>query len=129
MSGAEGHHRILSRVSPGLTGRGDRSQLPASQAAQQFTAPDAVGGVHIKQPCRRAPDIRPANETETIEPEMVVPVVTARVEQRRDMTLVRIDAGEVGAFAEITFGTGQREVLLVILSTVLPGDDVLDVKA
>jgi len=51
------------------------------------------------------------------------------MKQRGNVTGEWIDARKIRALAEITSVAGQRQVIHLVASTVLPGDDVFDVMS
>lgn len=59
---------------------------------------------------------------------MVGPSVVTRMKKLRDFASVRVNAAEIRAFVTIAFRAGKREIVGVISTTMLTGDDVLDVK-
>ena len=59
---------------------------------------------------------------------MIAPAIAARMKQGRNMTRIRINPGEVCAFVQVALKTGQRKIFKVVRSSMLAGDDVLDVK-
>jgi hypothetical protein len=50
------------------------------------------------------------------------------MEELRYKPCVGINTGEVWALVQITFRTGKREVVGAVHTTMLAGDDVLNVK-
>lgn len=59
---------------------------------------------------------------------MVVPVVGARMEESRQCARVRIDTCHIRAFITVASEAGERQVVKGVCSTVLFGDDVIDLK-
>jgi len=59
---------------------------------------------------------------------VLLPAIPPRVEQRCQLPRIRIEAGRVRAFVQVTENASPREVLRAIITSVLPRDDVLDVK-
>lgn len=58
---------------------------------------------------------------------MFSPAVAPRVKERHEVAAGEIHTCKIRAFAEIAAMTGQREVVLVVASPMLPGNDVFDV--
>ena len=56
------------------------------------------------------------------------PFVLARMKKRRDLPGVRIDASQIGTLFQVTAPTGERKIIKLRRSAVLPGDDVFNVK-
>lgn len=95
---------------------------------KHFAPAQTIPGVHFEQPDRSAPHRRFADDTGSVEGKMIRPLFTARVEQRRHLARVGINAAKVRAFLVIALRAGEREIRRVIRAAMLPGDDVFDVK-
>ena len=68
------------------------------------------------------------NGNDTLKGKVHVPVVIARIEERRHCSIFGIDPGEIRPFMQISVTTRQCQVLRVVSPTVLEGQDMLDVK-
>jgi hypothetical protein len=51
------------------------------------------------------------------------------MEERNELCSRRVDAAQVGTLSEVTTVAGQRQVVIVVGSVVLLGDNVLDVMS
>ena len=78
---------------------------------QQLSPAEAIGGVEFQEPGRGAAHRCQARNRGAVPGEVLLPAIGAWLEEPRDDASVGIDAGEVGPLPEVTFGTGQREVL------------------
>jgi hypothetical protein len=77
----------------------------------------------------RSPTERSLTDQMSIPPlEVAIPLVTARVKQTDDFPCPGIPARNVWPFVQITGIAGQREVGGGCLSSVLLGDDMIDMK-
>jgi hypothetical protein len=56
------------------------------------------------------------------------PSILARMKKRRDLPGVRIDARQIGTLLQVTVPTGERKIVKLRRSALLPGDDVFNVK-
>jgi len=97
-------------------------QLQSEKALSQAKA---FARIHLQQPGCRATDRRLAGDYAIRKQKMIFPIVPAWVKEGRDLASVGVKARQVGAFVEITFRAGKREISKVVRSMVLPGDDVL----
>ena len=59
---------------------------------------------------------------------MILPSLLTWVEQHGDRSGVRVDAGEIWTFVEVTVDTGETEVIFVVGAAVLAWANVLDVE-
>lgn len=59
---------------------------------------------------------------------MIVPKLSAWIEERNDLLGCRIDAGQVRSLVQVTTITGQREIRRIVGAPVLPGNDVFDLQ-
>ena len=60
---------------------------------------------------------------------MFRPAVPTGVEESRQLSRYRVEAGNVGAFMKIAMDTGKREVRKVVTPFMLAGDDVFNLMA
>lgn len=60
--------------------------------------------------------------------EVFIPFVFARMKQPHRSVSIRVEAEEIGAFAEVAVGAGECEVFGSACAPVLAGDDVLNVE-
>jgi hypothetical protein len=60
--------------------------------------------------------------------EVFLPQIVSWVEQRFDLSRLRIDAAEIWTFMQVAMVASQRQVGVVIPSLVLFGNDVLDME-
>ena len=60
--------------------------------------------------------------------EMILPRVLSGMEQGDQSTGIRVNAGNVGAFVEVTACAGQAKVRGIVTAAVLPGNNMFDVK-
>ena len=73
-------------------------------------------------------DSRHADDVDTVPLEVVTPLVVPWMEESRYFVRFGIDARQVRAFMEIAVDTRESEVVGVVRTAMLPGDDVLDVE-
>jgi len=60
---------------------------------------------------------------------MCFPRLVARIEERDDLPVIRVDADEVCSLVQIAGDAGEREVCRVVTASVLRGQDVLDLES
>ena len=60
---------------------------------------------------------------------VLVPQIQARVKKTGDRAGARVDAGEIRPFVAVAAKAGQREIFRTARTTMLPGDDVIELKA
>jgi hypothetical protein len=59
---------------------------------------------------------------------VTIPTLTPGIEERNNTTRFSINSGQVRALMKIAMIAGQSEIVGIVLSTMLTGNDVLDVK-
>lgn len=92
-------------------------------------------GSNLKPPCLVHPEHvrrRPADGSHTDDPEgsegeVLRSIVAPGVEERNELTTIRVDTAQVRPLEGVATGTRQSKVLGAVASTVLLRDDVLDV--
>jgi hypothetical protein len=72
---------------------------------------------------------RPAGDVDAALLEMFVPLGVPGVEQRHDLPILRVDAGQVRALVQVAVLTREGEVPGIVAAAVLLRDHVFDVKA
>jgi hypothetical protein len=77
--------------------------------------------VHVQDLDGRPTDGGSAGDVDSLEGKVILPSLMARVEQFGDRAGERVNAGQVGAFVEITVDARETEVGFVIGATVLAG--------
>jgi len=60
---------------------------------------------------------------------VTVPFVATGMEERNELSGRRVNARQVGTLSEVTAVAGQRQVVIVVGSFVLFGDNMLDVMS
>ena len=75
-----------------------------------------------------APYRRQADELRTLKREVVVPYITPRMKEGRDLVRLGINTCKVGPLVQVAMVTGEGEVLRVIGAPVLLRNDVLNMK-
>jgi len=60
--------------------------------------------------------------------EVIMPVMTPRMEQLGHRLRLRIDARQVGTFMKIAINTRERQVVEIVSATMFLGDNMLDVE-
>jgi hypothetical protein len=84
--------------------------------------------IHRQDADRRAPDRGQSDGNDAIVSQVFLPPVAARMEESHDLIRHRINSGQVRPFVEVAMMTRKREVRRIVGATVLPGDNVFDVK-
>jgi hypothetical protein len=85
-------------------------------------------GVHFQNANGSAADGGPSHDIDTLPAEVIVPFILPGMKECGDLFGLRVDAGEIGAFVQITIDARQGEVIQVIGPAVNFRDDVFDVK-
>jgi hypothetical protein len=86
------------------------------------------GAFIFKDANRNPADGSLSDQLSADESEMIGPALPARIEQRRQLTSVRIDPAEVGPFMEIAAVARQGEIVEGIDSAVFARNDVLNLE-
>ena len=89
---------------------------------------DSRGMIHIEHHDRGATGGRAPDNFARREIKMFIPTIPPRVKKRRHLRRPRINPGKVRPLVRIAQMAGQREILRLIATAMLPGDDVFDVK-
>ena len=85
--------------------------------------------IAYSQPPGGCASSRGASDDATVnECEVIVPVIAARMKQGRNLTRLRINSGEVWAFAKIAFRASKREVAGVVRAAMLTGNNMRNVE-
>lgn len=71
---------------------------------------------------------RPANQVDATPLEVIMPVMTPRMEQLGHRPRFRIDACQIRTFVKIAINTCERQIVEIVSATVFPGDNVFDVE-
>jgi hypothetical protein len=79
---------------------------------QPFAKFDAILVVYVQQGDSDAADRRQADQVGTSPLEMLGPFVPAGIEQRRNLTCLRISTGEIRSFKRVTEGAKTRRTKL-----------------
>ena len=87
-----------------------------------------VVGIGFEDPDRGATCSRLAAQLDTVPLEVVPPPLTAWMVQRDDRMGLWIDAGKVAALVEIAVDARQSEIAQCVGTTVLFGNNVLNVE-
>ena len=95
---------------------------------QHLPKPDSVGEIDLQDVYGHSPDCCAADERRSLPLEMLFPIVMTRVEQAHHLAAVAIDARHVRPLVVVTGKTGQSEIVRVVGTAVLSGDDVIDLK-
>ena len=90
--------------------------------------PDGLGPIDAEHANRDPADRRQPPQPRASPREMILPPVTAGVEERRELPGLLIDARYVWSFIAIAPWAGQAEVIEPRLAAVLLGDDVIDLE-
>lgn len=104
-------------------GAAPRLRFPRCQAD-----PEPRRRIQLKHTDRRAADGGDADDSHVGPHEMLIPSITARMIKRHDLPRLRVDARQVATFVQITLGARQGQIIEVILTAVLTGNDVLDME-
>jgi hypothetical protein len=59
---------------------------------------------------------------------MIIPIVSPRIKKSDHLAGFSIDACDVGSLIPIAVQAGQGEIARNVLTSVLPGDDVINLK-
>ena len=87
-----------------------------------------IVGVHFQNLNGRPSGGCLAGDVDSLPCEMIFPPLLARMKEGGDSARERVNAGEVGAFAQIAVYAREAEVEFVIGAAVLARADVLDVE-
>jgi len=101
------------------------SRLPEPLPLAQLQPPVLV---HPQQSYSCSADRRRADDFAPAPREVFVPIIEPRMKQARQFARLRVQAGKVRAFVEITVVTRQSQVCLRVFSSMLPGNNVFNVK-
>ena len=88
----------------------------------------SVWSIDVEQPNRRPPRWRQTKNFTCFEQEMLRPVVRPRIEQRHSQACVGVNTRQIGPLEGIASITGQGQILRVVVTGVLLGKNVFDVK-
>ena len=88
---------------------------------------DSCRIIQPQQPDRGVTNRGDANNLRADKPEMLAPVVLARIEQRNDCSTRPVNRCQVGAFMQIAVYTGQRQIFTDRLSAVLESYQMINV--
>ena len=92
------------------------------------TEVELIVRVHVQDLDGRPTDGGSASDVDSLEGKVILPSLLARVEQLGDRAGERVNAGQVGAFVEISVDAGEAEIGCVIGTAVLARADVLEVQ-
>jgi hypothetical protein len=84
--------------------------------------------VHFQYPHGRSTNGCLADQVDTTPLEVIIPVMTSRMEQLGHRLRLRIDARQVGTFMKIAINTRERQVVEIVSAAMFPGDNMLDVE-
>jgi hypothetical protein len=85
--------------------------------------------VHREDLNSRPADRAEADDARALEGEVIRPRVSARMEQRHDIVIRRVDSCQIRSFVQVATIASEREVLEVVRAAVLSRGDVFDVMA
>src|ERR1035437_1381177 len=127
---------LQARTAPCQTRPPTSSPSPCSSSSSIEVAPlqhrspqlQPAGRVDFEHLDGRTPHGRQANQREAVPSKVIAPAIPARMKQPHNLARVGVNPGEVGALVQVAVETGQSQVLLLVSTPMLPGDDVLDMK-
>jgi hypothetical protein len=95
---------------------------------KQLPYGDCVRAIDLQQLNRCAASIGNAAKPGPLPHEVFPPDVPARIEQRHDFAVVRIDARHIRTFVTVAVTTGEREIVQRGGAAMLLGNDVIEMK-
>src|SRR5205823_4074657 len=104
---------------------GRREDAFGHQPSAQF---DAGRVVDVQDRDGRSPDRRSADEVSAGPAKVPSPLLTARVEERREFARQRVSPRDVRPLVRVAMEATQGEVGGGCAAAVLPGDDVIDLE-
>jgi len=106
-------------------------QIPSTCFVRKFSPEqDSVARIHVQQTDGRSTNICPSNKhTICLKGEMAAPCIVAGMEQWNNLSSHRIDRRKVRSLERVAAVACQRQIGIIIYPTMLPGDDVFDMKA
>ncbi|MFA6544001.1 MAG: hypothetical protein WCS99_06225 [Limisphaerales bacterium] len=84
--------------------------------------------IHFQEPRCGSPNGGASCYASAVQPKMLGPLVPARMEERRELPGIRVNARQVWAFVEVAVDAGPRKVVGIVAAAMLPGDDVFDME-
>ena len=87
---------------------------------------DTLGEIDVEHINRRPPDGGPADKFRADPGEVLLPVVSARIEQSGELAGNRVNPSNVRTLVGIVVVAGEREVVSRSWAMVLDGNDMVD---
>jgi len=95
------------------------------QRTPQF---DLANRIHVQDMCGCRTDRRTPRDHSSAHDEMLIPMLGAWIEKRNHIARFGIKTGEVRPFVQVAVIAREREILRLVVTAVLPRNDVFDVK-
>ena len=103
-------------------------QLPFAVCEKFLSHFDPLGFIHVEKLDRRTAYGCHAENNRLLAHKMVLPILSAGIEDRHNGVRQRIDARQVWTFVGVAVGTGKGQIAFNILTSMLFGPDMLNVK-
>jgi hypothetical protein len=98
----------------------------ATDVHQELTLHNAPGGIQLEQGNRGTTYGSQPDDPGPFKSKVLLPRLRARIEERNDRAVNRINCRQVGAFTPIAFQASEREVVASRVAAMFEGDNVIN---